>query len=799
MLDQIVDWVIQNKEWFLSGAGVVIIPYAIGKLTAKSGDWISQLWKKLGKAKKRNRQELEEMNKIILGDPLDIAKYYVEPECQDRNPADRLEEDMLLAKNPAMEIVDRFLKPGMISRHGANQMFVLSDAGMGKTSLLTMLKLRHLTAFLPQKKDCVLKKLGEKTLGEIADIENKGETILLLDSLDEDPEAYAQVRERLTEVLHATQHFFRVIITCRTQFFPEAEKDPEVKKDSLERLGLISIAGFTCPVKYLSFFNDTMVEIYIAKRFPGKFFGLLSQKKETEKAEEVIGKMGALRCRPMLLAYIEELMTSPLIREEDNEYQIYNALLESWLDRDKTKKPDISVKNLRYACIILAVFMQIGKKRDISEDELNGLIRKIAKVRPIREIEMKGRSLLNRNSEGHYRFSHYSIQEFLVAKYVLEKSELNLKMLEQPIPMTYLILRMISVSKKKPDSGVRLDCRGMNLSNSRLENLSLPFTDFSNADLSNADLSGCDFCNADFTGANLEMCRLENSKLSGAKFNGARHKGICFKGAYFEASGFDKADMSEIDLTGTRLINSKLKMEFVYMPPGEFMMGDGEDRHKVTLTKGFHMQTTPVTQKQWKAVMEYNPSDFKRHGDKCPVENVSWEDVNQFIEKLCQMEDTQAYRLPTEAEWEYACRAGTETAYCFGDDVGKLKEYAWYDENSGKRTHPVAQLKPNAWGLYDMHGNVWEWCQDWYGDYPSESVTDPGGPSTGSYRVGRGGSWFYDAGYCRAASRGRISPGSRSSDLGLRLALSPPGQQVGKQGERGHPHRSGVERGTNGT
>ena len=228
------------------------------------------------------------------------------------------------------------------------------------------------------------------------------------------------------------------------------------------------------------------------------------------------------------------------------------------------------------------------------------------------------------------------------------------------------------------------------------------------------------------------------------------------------------------------VFTNKLDMKFVLIPPGEFLMGpedepgrDHEKQHRVTISRAFYMQTTAVTQRQWKGLMGDNPSYFK---ENCPVEQVSWHDVQKFIKKLNKTEGADRYRLPTEAEWEYACRAGTTTAYCFGDDAGRLGEYAWYSGNSEERTHSVGQLKPNAWGLHDMHGNVWEWCQDWSGDYPSDTVTDPRGPPTGSSRVLRGGGWIDDAGRCRAAPRYRLSPDSRDYDLGLRLALSP-GQQ----------------------
>jgi formylglycine-generating enzyme required for sulfatase activity len=168
--------------------------------------------------------------------------------------------------------------------------------------------------------------------------------------------------------------------------------------------------------------------------------------------------------------------------------------------------------------------------------------------------------------------------------------------------------------------------------------------------------------------------------------------------------------------------------------------------------------------------MGENPSYFKDCGEDCPVEQVSWEDIQEFLKKLNQIEKTDKYRLPTEAEWEYACRAGGTSSFCFGDEVAKLGAYAWYDENSEFKTHPVGQLKPNAWGLYDMHGNVYECCQNWYGKYPAGSVTDPQGPGSGEYRVLRGASWNFVARFTRSADRGHYDPDFRENDIGFRVA-----------------------------
>jgi len=248
---------------------------------------------------------------------------------------------------------------------------------------------------------------------------------------------------------------------------------------------------------------------------------------------------------------------------------------------------------------------------------------------------------------------------------------------------------------------------------------------------------------------------------------------------------------------------NSIGMKFVYIPNGTFMMGSqknepernkNETLHKVTLTKGFYMQTTEVTQEQWKAIMGDNPSKFSDCGDKCPVETVAWIRIQEFIEKLNQKERTDRYRLPTETEWEYAARAESNTDYYFGDDANKLREYAWYLDNSEKKIHPVGELKPNVWGLYDMYGNVDEWCYDIYAEdsYSKHNSTDPvyigsgiikgnfsvigkhnsNYSGSGFYRVVRGGNWLELAKDCRSASRYGYSPMTGSNFVGFRLVSS---------------------------
>ncbi|MBR3633507.1 MAG: formylglycine-generating enzyme family protein, partial [Bacteroidaceae bacterium] len=274
----------------------------------------------------------------------------------------------------------------------------------------------------------------------------------------------------------------------------------------------------------------------------------------------------------------------------------------------------------------------------------------------------------------------------------------------------------------------------------------------------------------------------------------------------------EQSEFNQKPLSNRTFTVNGVEFSMVEVEGGTFEMGsnDGDDDekpvHSVTLSS-YYIGQTEVTQALWKAVMGSNPSYFK--GDNLPVEQVSWDDCQSFITKLNQLTG-ERFRLPTEAEWEFAARAGTKTSlYYNGQDIVINGEYnspnldplAWYGGNCGRNfttsegcdvsngydisdwpdkqysdskggTHSVGRKQPNAFGLYDMLGNVWEWCQDWYGDYSSSSQTNPTGPTSGSYRVLRGGSWRSYVGFCLSADRDFITPGDRCIDIGLRLVLS---------------------------
>jgi formylglycine-generating enzyme required for sulfatase activity len=236
-------------------------------------------------------------------------------------------------------------------------------------------------------------------------------------------------------------------------------------------------------------------------------------------------------------------------------------------------------------------------------------------------------------------------------------------------------------------------------------------------------------------------------------------------------------------------VTNSIGMKFVWIPPGSFVMGSpkeeegrellktDETQHKVTLSKGFYMGVHLVTQEEWQAVMGKNSSSFK--GEKnLPVEQVSWDDCHDFIKTLRE-KDKKPYRLPTEAEWEYCCRAGTRTPFHFGKTISTEQanycgEAVYGDGKKGvyrKKTTPVGSFPANAFGLLDMHGNLLQWCQDWLGDYPQKDVSDPQGPENGESRVLRGGSWSHTPGHCRSACRNGNGPGGRDRHYGFRLCF----------------------------
>lgn len=352
----------------------------------------------------------------IFGDPRTLAQYYIQPDCQQHNPTD-YDEDSIRScvKSEIFKTINDFLGRDTVEHDGRNQMFVLADAGMGKTSLFMMLKLSQMLSFWPKDYDCLLLKLDENTLNRISEQQHKAKTVLLLDALDEDPLARGRIAERLQELLAVSSNYRHVLISCRTQFFPDTGLD------SFGRPGQVVVGTYTCPMIFLSLFDDSQVHAYLVKRFPNPWHNRFTKQVDLrrDQAEKLLHSMQSLQFRPLLLAHVEDLLESE--QTHWNSYTIYEALVKVWLRREirKMESQDIkSVPNERdlwAACRLVAVYLQSLGKRALPESELAQLIAKLPAIFHLKHLDFGGRSLLNRTSSKDYRFAHYSIQEFFVA------------------------------------------------------------------------------------------------------------------------------------------------------------------------------------------------------------------------------------------------------------------------------------------------------------------------------------------------------------------------------------------------
>ncbi len=480
------------------GAGEVL-SFKIAK------DWIARLYDELKRVGTQRKTELRKIGDVF-GDPDYLSRFYVEPDCQQFNPADDNEDESpVIIRQPILSTIHAYLSGP--ATHSRNQMFILSDAGMGKTSVLVMLKLAHLTNFWPNQYACELLKLGAGTLDDIAKIENKINTILLLDALDEDPLAWSQIDRRLGEILRATTTFRRVLITCRSQFFSAGD-------DPFNRFGQVEVAGFICPVIYNSLFTAEQTEAYLERRateHPHDDSWIL-------KARDIVSGMGSLRMRPMLLAHVEDFLESGESRW--TEYTIYKALIRTWLNREQKKflnadQSRPSVTELWSACRQLAIFLQSQHKLRISEDELAALIQQFPEVGSVPFMHIGGRSLLNKDSQGNYRFSHFSVQEFLLVDAVVEGgSTIDPELIRTTVFMSRLAAAWLR--EGRPRNARRIAAFIPSLKNSDFAGANLKGCDFSGMCLDGSDFSGADLTDASFVDASLRGCKMDGTVLRNA-------------------------------------------------------------------------------------------------------------------------------------------------------------------------------------------------------------------------------------------------------------------------------------------
>jgi len=491
---------------------------------------IKQLVERLINLRESRDKSLEAIGKVF-GDPIELAKYYIQPKCQNANPANEDEDNPVsVVTSPAFETINNFLIGDFARKgDGSNQFFILADAGMGKTSLLMMLRLAHLTSFWPKNYKCELLKLGNDTIDRVNKINAPTKTVLLLDALDEDPLAWGNLKNRLVELLQHTTNFKRVVITCRTQFFPNDEVDP------FNRIGNIKIGGYICPMIFLSLFSDDLVVKYLSKRF--------ETKSEQKKAVNIVKSMGSLRFRPLLLSYIDAFLESEI--KEWNEFQIYSALINAWLIREENKLCQLGInvshKDLESACFNLAKEMQLERTRVITKIQLSEMKRKHPGIEVLEKVDLGGRSLLNLNSDGEYRFAHYSIQEYFVSYGVINNAY---DLPEGALWITDLMAEFISKYRRNRTDLKVLDFEGANIP---------PRINFANSDLSRIN----------FNGSNMYRVNMSNCNLKGATFHEANLVQMNFSGSDLSGANLSKANLSganmrKTNLTRTSFIQSRL-------------------------------------------------------------------------------------------------------------------------------------------------------------------------------------------------------------------------------------------------
>ncbi|HAB16555.1 MAG TPA: formylglycine-generating enzyme family protein [Verrucomicrobiota bacterium] len=675
--------------------------------------------------KRVRRTRAEELRAITLefGDPRSLDRLYVVPDLQDFNPPEEYNNPgLIVSRQPAFDTIDAFLRRPNLGDNGHRVLFVLGDAGMGKTSLLLMLKFRHLTSLLPGSGSCELMKLGPDTVKRIQEVPDPSRTLLLLDSLDEDPEAHRDGQgseARLSQLLPLLRPFHRTILTCRTQFFPENSSHLTTLK------GHFVVGAYECPLKYMSLFDDRQVEQCLRRRYHSNWWQRLVRRLTTGNPEDprlnearaAAQAMESLRLRPLLLSHIESFVSTdgqPVV-DFRNRYAVFHRLVDQWLMRDATKPLGLPPDQSWRVATQLALHLARLGRRHITGDELA----EVEVLKDVGRFQIESRSLINRIEARRFQFAHATIPEFLLARALLEW-EPGFAM--GGVGLSRGAWNFLTAGKKLM-SRTTVHLRGVKLDFASLE-------------------------------AAVEWAREE----------------IGFELASIPSGGFEMGS-----------------------PPTELGRTAYEKLHRVTLTHEFWLGRYPVTQGEYAAVMGNNPSHFK--GERRPVENVSWEEATEFCRRLTQLGRDAgvlgpevAFRLPTEAEWEYACRAGTTGAFNNDSEctmpAGKdpaLEQLGWYDKNSGNETHLVGEKEPNRWGLYDMHGNVWEWCLDraeWSDGVVTntyvEGIQDPV-CWEGAGRVVRGGGYWADARLCRSADRLANGPILRGVSIGFRLAA---GQQL---------------------
>lgn len=517
-----------------------------------SSKLLPKLIEKLYEIQRTRKDEFKNIGDIF-GNISNLAEYYIEPNCQHGNPADEDDVSSPIFR-PVFTVLNEIIEKVSDQEDGRKQLFILADAGMGKTSLLIMLKFYHLCSFWPKQYDCKLLKLGEDTIIDIRSMGNKAKTILLLDALDEDQSALKNYNSRICDLLKETSKFKNVIITCRTQFFPIGEKDP------FQRSGMINISGYTCPVMYLSLFNNDQIYKYLKNRF--NYSADIIQ-----KAESILSKMKTLKARPLLLAHIQDLLESA--NAINDTYNVYLSLVGAWINREARKQGKSNSNSLMLACLRVAFEMTLMKQLSIEPIKIDELIIKYPDISSLNRMDIGGRSLLNRNSSGSFRFSHYSIQEFLIAESIIRGTVSNdeiSRCLLSDLTLIFLHcysdyvehsidgekkLQGFSFSRKKIMGDQLI---GVNLVGCRANSTIFNNTNFHESFIYYGNFEKSTLTSVSFDKSCVSRCVFNDTHIQNTSFKDVKMLSSKFPHSIMKNCDFTNSDLSECDFAGTHLI-----------------------------------------------------------------------------------------------------------------------------------------------------------------------------------------------------------------------------------------------------
>lgn len=712
-----------------------------------SSDWLGPLEDTLLKAERKHPGSITMMSDSF-NDPLELVRCYVEPHCRYQDHFDNAGK----AACSAFDATNLFMGDGVDeSIRGGNQMLLLGNSGSGKTSLLSVLRLAQILEYRDRNLRCELLRLGLDTLDKIASITNPSETVLLLDGLDEDREAQSSARQRLLDLLEASQGFRRVILACENRYFFQNASDQSAG-DKGGRVG-----DFDCPTMVLLDFDPDQVEQYLDARFPSQWRQKLLKGGAREFAAKQVLNLGVLKHRPQMLSLIGYLFDNEAPLKD--EYSLMEAVTVQWLieENDKAQQrgdSSITMESLYEFATLLATRMAEIGMYSVSEHRVVEWLPHGTESLHLEKLSFEAYSLLQKHDFGagerSYRFSHRTIQEFFAAQGVLDSSSDD----EIVVPgfatnkMIDYIVHGRSVSEEHRDK--KLIMRDVKLATFGIEG----------SDLKGAIIEESESSDADFEEVDFEQLRREGVSLNKGKGN---------------------EEPPETPVPGKPVsfeVEDGLFLDMLWVEPGSFNIGNRDKPVVIDIPQGFWLSKYPITQKMYHAIMEVNPSAFQTEDMELPVEQVSWNDAQYFCEELTRLmpeglDIPLEFRLPKESEWVHACRAGNNTNYSYGDNERVFGQHGWYSGNSDGRTHKPGEKRPNPWGFHDMHGNVWEWCYDRDDDFAHRLIIDfkQDEKDKEEVRAIRGGGWSSLVYACRIANRNWFPLHEYSNCIGFRVAL----------------------------